>query len=113
MFFFLNNAGASSPAWSTMADDQVVMNVVNPVRFVIGNVLNIIRIGGTILALIMLAWMSIGYFTADGHSMPGSIERKADIKGKQLTNFAIGVAIFIGASNILYFLVKFISDLFE
>jgi len=101
-----------SVEWAASANTEFVENYVAPERMVIGNVLNIIRIVGSIIALIMLAIMSIGYFTSDGHSMPGSIERKADIKGRQLTNFAIGVAVFIGATNILYFIVRLVEDIF-
>lgn len=105
MFFFLEG-------WSAQANEQIVQNIVGVERNVIASVLNVVRIGGSIIALIMLTVMSIGYFTSDGHSMPGSIERKADIKGRQLSSFAIGVAIFIGASNILYFIVNLLEDIF-
>ena len=36
-----------------------------------------------------------------------------DVKGKQLKNFAIGAAVFIGASNILYYLVLFGEDIVD
>ncbi|MBR2290041.1 MAG: hypothetical protein IJ867_05500 [Clostridia bacterium] len=108
MFFFLNGGGN---AWFSSANDQVVDNFIHREQFWIGSILNVIRIFGTGVALIMLAVMSIQYFTADGRGMPGSVERKADIKSKQLRNFAIGVGIFIGASNILYFIANFIEDI--
>ena len=98
--------------WVSAPNEEFVATYVEPERMVFGNILNIVRIVGSILAIIMLAIMSIGYFTSDGHSMPGSIERKADIKGRQLTNFAIGVAVFIGATNILYFIVRLVEDIF-
>ena len=103
MHFFLN--------FLDNADDQLIQNVVSVERSVIGNILNIIRIFGTGVALVMLTIMSISYFTADGRGMPGSVERKADIKGRQLTNFAIGTVIFIGASNILVFVADLIEDI--
>ena len=93
------------------ADDQLIQNVVSVERSFIGNILNIIRLVGTGIALVMLTAMSISYFTADGRGMPGSIERKADIKGKQLTNFAIGAVVFIGASNILVFVSDLVEDI--
>ena len=92
------------------ADDQVVDNVVGVTRYVFGNILNVIRIVGTGLALIMLTWMAISYFTADGRSFFGFAEKKAQIKGEQLRNFAIGAIVFIGASNILYFITEFVTD---
>lgn len=99
-------------SWQSMANDNIVANIAGVERSIFGNILNFIRIAGSGIALIMLAWMSISYFSTDGKSMPGAIERKADIKGKQLWNFALGAAIFIGASNILYFLSDFIEDIF-
>lgn len=90
------------------ANDNVVDNVVGAERFVIGNILNIIRIVGSGLALIMLTWMAISYFTADGRSFFGFAEKKAQIKGDQLKNFAIGLIVFVGASNILYFVTEFV-----
>lgn len=103
---FLLNAKLSS------ANDQLIGNIVGVERSIIGNILNIIRIAGTGIALIMLTWMSISYFTADGRGTPWALEKKADIKGRQLVNFAIGAIIFIGASNILYFIAVFVADIF-
>ena len=104
MHFFLN--------FLDNADDQLIQNVISVERSIIGNILNIIRIVGTGLALVMLTVMSISYFTADGRGMPSAVERKADVKGRQLTNFAIGTVIFIGASNILVFIADIIEDIF-
>ncbi len=106
MKFFLGGALSN-------ANTQFVDKIVGYERSIIGNVLNVVRIFGTGIALIMLTWMSISYFTADGRSFRGAIERKAAIKGTQLVNFAIGVIIFIGASNILYFIATFIEDIFR
>ena len=80
-------------------------------RFVIGHLLNILRIYGSGVALLMLTIMSIQYFAADGRGMPFAAEKKAWIKGAQLKNFAIGVIIFIGASNILYFVEQFVEQI--
>lgn len=105
-FFLLNGA------WAKNANDAFLEKyIIGPERSIFGNILNFIRVAGTGIALIMLTYMSISYFTADGRSMPGGLERKADIKGKQLTRFAIGAAVFIGASNILYFISTFIEDI--
>ncbi len=98
--------------WESKVDKEFVEQWASVETSMIGNILNIVRIYGTGLALIMLTWMSISYFTADGRSFRGAMERKAEIKGAQLKNFAIGVAVFIGASNILYFIATFIEDLF-
>lgn len=93
---------------------SVVSKFTGPFRAVFGNVLNFIRIVGTGLAMIMLTWMAISYFTADGRGFPGAAERQARVKGSQLTNFIIGLIIFIGASNIIVWvsdlLVKIISN---
>ena len=102
MYYFLASKILSK------ADDGFVDNVVGATRFVFGNILNVIRIFGTGVALIMLTWMSISYFTADGRSFFGFAEKKAKIKGEQLKNFAIGAIVFIGASNILYFVTEFV-----
>ena len=105
MYFFLSNNN-----WRSLSNQNIVQNVVGTERWIIGEVLNVIRLVGSGIALIMLTWMSLSYFLSDGKSFPGDIQRKADVKGRQLTFFAMGVAIFIGASNILYFIVNLIED---
>lgn len=107
--WFLSNL---SQQLNTANDNLIQTYVVSPGRSVFGNILNVVRIIGTGLALIMITWMSINYFTADGRGAPWAVERKADIKGRQIKNFAIGVIIFIGASNILYLIATFIADIF-
>ncbi len=92
------------------ANDQWIENVIGVERSIIGNVLNVIRIAGTGIALIALTVMAINYFTADGRITKRSSEEMAKIKGTQLLNFAIGVGIFIGASNLLYFIVTFVEE---
>ena len=96
MKFFLGGALSN-------ANTQFVDKIVGYERSIIGNVLNVVRIFGTGIALIMLTWMSISYFTADGRSFRGAIERKAAIKGTQLVNFAIGVVI-INTTTIIFIL---------
>ena len=105
MIYFLTSGPLSQ------ADENVVGMVAEKTTYIIANVLNVIRIFGTGLALIMLTWMAISYFTADGRSAFFMAEKKAQIKGDQLRNFVIGVIVFIGASNILYFIVKFITQI--
>ena len=108
MFIFLSKVGNII---NQKADTKVVGDVIGFERSIIGNILNIIRIAGTGLALVMLTWMSISYFSANGRGAPWGVEKQADIKGKQLRNFAIGVAIFIGASNILYLIAEAIANI--
>ena len=110
MHFFLNTMFATGGALAN-ANDKLVGNIVGVERSIIGNILNVVRIWGSGLALIMLTWMAISYFTADGRGAPWAIEQKAHIKGAQLRNFAIGVIIFIGASNILYFISTIVADM--
>lgn len=93
------------------ADTNVVSKVTGPFRTGFGNALNFIRIVGTGLALIMLTWMAISYFTADGRGFPGAAERQARVKGNQLTNFIIGLIIFIGASNIIVWVSQLLVDI--
>ena len=107
MFFFL---GGSSGVDLSQANGQAVEAVSGALRSGIGNILNVLRIAGSGIALIMLAYMSISYFSANGSMHIFGVQKQADVKGRQLINFAIGVAIFIGASNILYFIVKFVGD---
>ena len=101
--FFLSN-------WQALANSQIVDNIIGKERSLIGNILNIVRIVGTGIALIMLAVMSISDFAANGRGMPFAAEKQADVKGRQLANFAIGVAVFIGASNILVFVADFVES---
>ena len=98
--------------WTSLSNSQLVDNVIGVERAIIGNILNIIRIVGTGIGLIMITYMSINYFTADGRGTPWALETKAQIKGTQLKNFIIGAIVFIGASNIIYFLGNFVADIF-
>ena len=84
------------------ADMSIVRNVTNFEQSIVGNILDFVRLWGSGLALIMLTYMSLAYFMADGALVPWGTEKKAYIKGDQLKNFAIGVIVFVAASNILY-----------
>lgn len=94
----------------SVANPNAVNMAVDKTRWVFGNILNIVRLFGTGLALIMLTWMAIRYFSADGRGVPWAAEKKAKLKGEELKNFAIGVIVFIGASNILYFVTEFVIN---
>ena len=83
------------------ANEVVVDQWTGVAKAGIGNILNVVRIVGVGLAMIMLTWMAISYFTADGRGFPGAAERQARIKGSQLTNFVIGLVIFFGAGGII------------
>lgn len=106
MLFFLSS-------WTSYANTEVVQNYVSFERWAIGNVLNVIRIFGIGVALIVLTAMSISYFSADGRSFPGAAERKADIKGHQLANVAVGIALFLGATSIMSFIAEFVIDIMK
>lgn len=108
MKYFLTSAVNT---WISSADDQIVSNWAGILRVVFGNILSFIRIIGTGTALIMLTWMSMNYFSANGKSAPWAAERTADVKGRQLMNFAVGALIFIGAGNIVWFIVQFLVQI--
>jgi hypothetical protein len=97
---------------SSNSASNLVDMTITAERSIIGHILNVIRVAGTGIALIMLTYMAIRYFTADGRGSPMAAEKRAEIKGTQLKNFAIGVIIFIGASNILYFIEQFVEQIF-
>jgi hypothetical protein len=95
------------------SNDQLIGNVVGVERSVIGHVLNFVRIFGSGIALIAITVMAIQYFTADGRGAPMIAEKKAMAKGIQMKNFIIGAIIFIGASNIIYFIEQFIEQILK
>lgn len=86
----------SNPITDLFKNAPVADPIIEAERTAIGYVLNWVRLIGTGLALIMLTYMSIRYFTASGP------QEKAELK-KSLINYLIGAAVFIGATNILYF----------
>jgi hypothetical protein len=102
--------------WSSITNkstgSQVIENVVGIERSFIGRTLNMVRLVGSGLALIMITIMAIEYFTADGRGAPMVADKKAHIKGVQMKNFVIGLIVFVGASNILYFVEQFLEQLF-
>jgi hypothetical protein len=93
------------------SSNQNVMNVVGVERYWIGMVLNAVRLFGTGVALIAITIMAITYFQANGRGGPFAAERTAEIKTEQLKNFTIGAIIFMGASNILYYISDFVIQL--
>ena len=70
----------------------------------LGIALNWLRILGTGLALIMITWMSIRYFMAHGP------QAKMELK-KSFTNYVIGAVVFIGASNLIYYIMVFVNSI--
>jgi hypothetical protein len=107
-------SGIGSKFFEKLSDgssNQKVMNLVTKERSWIGGILNAIRLFGTGVALIALVIMAITYFQANGRGGPFAAEQTAKIKTDQLKNFAIGAIIFIGASNILYYLSDFAIQL--
>lgn len=106
------DGGKGDSIWGALhIDSATTSSIIEAERSVIGHVLNIIRVFGSGVAILMLTIMAIQYFTADGRGMPFATEKKALIKGEQLKNFAIGAIVFIGASNILYFVEKLVEDM--
>ena len=93
------------------ADENFVGNVTGKVTSVFGNFLNIVRIVGLGLAMIMLTWMAISYFTADGRGFPGAAEVQARIKGSQLTKFVIGLVIFFGAGSVVSWIAELLVEI--
>ena len=105
--------GTGSKFWDIISDTSAAGTsiLIEAERSVIGHALNILRIFGSGAAILMLTIMSIQYFTADGRGMPFATEKKVLIKGEQLKNFAIGAIIFIGASNILFFVEQLVEHI--
>ena len=95
----------------TSNGQHFIDNIISKEQSIFGNILNVVRLVGTGIALIMLTVMSISYFAANGKGMPWAAEKQADIKGRQLANFAIGAAVFIGASNILVFIANLVESM--
>lgn len=76
-------------------------SIKTPVRTVVGAVLSVIRIVGTGIAIIILAYIGMKYMIA----APGD---RADFK-KGAIQYVIGAIIVFGASNIMTFLVPVIE----
>jgi hypothetical protein len=111
MFLSGGNLSSSLSSSSNAQVAQAFGSIINGERSIIGNVLNVVRFFGTGIAIILLTYMAISYFTADGRGAMLINEKKADIKGRQLKQFAIGAFIFIAASNILYYISQFVTEL--
>lgn len=86
----------ANPIINALANANTYGNIINTERTFIGYVLNWLRLIGTGLALIMLTYIGIRYITADP-------PRRAELK-KSLVNYFIGAVLFIGATNIIYYL---------
>lgn len=92
---------ATEPKWNstTQFDDKNDKDLNDSVRKVIGSILNVTRIIGTGMALIMLVVVAIKYMMA----APGE---RADIK-KHAIPFVIGAVVLFGASGILTIIQNF------
>lgn len=88
---------------TTQFDDKHDANLDKSVRKIIGSILNVTRIIGTGLALIMLAVVAMKYMMA----APGE---RADIK-KHAIPFVIGAIVLFGASGILTIIQNFATNI--
>lgn len=91
----------ANPIMNTLNNANVAQNVIEAERTAIGFVLNWIRLIGTGMALIILTYMSLRYINAGP-------TRRGELK-KNLQNYAIGVIVFIGASNIIYYVEQLVE----
>lgn len=91
----------ANPIMSTLNNAQVAQNVIEAERTAIGFVLNWLRLIGTGMALIILTYMSLRYINA-GPSRRGELK-------KNLQNYAIGAIVFIGASNIIFYVEQLVE----
>ena len=108
---FLKASGQKIFDFITSSNSAATSIAIEAERSFFGHILNILRVFGSGVAIIMLTIMSLQYFAADGRNAPFVAEKKALLKGEQLKNFAIGVIVFIGASNILYFVEQFVEQI--
>lgn len=84
------------------ADVSIFDNLIEFERTGAGWVLNWLRIFGTAAALILLTIMAIRYMASD---KPDS---KKQLK-ESLSHYVLGVIIFIGAVNILYYVAELVT----
>lgn len=99
--FFSNYTYATTPEWqkANQFDSYKNDNLNTSVKKVIGAILNVTRIIGTGVALIMIIVVAMKYMMA----APGE---RADIK-KHAIPFVIGAVILFGSSGILTIIQKF------
>lgn len=87
---------------NVVQSSNVATAIVETERSVIGFILNLVRMIGTGVALIMITYMSLHYFSTKP-------TQRADVR-KRLGSFAIGAIVFIGASNIIYYVEAFVEQ---
>lgn len=74
-------------------------NVVNSTKTIMGTAINVIRIVGTGIAIIMITYIAIKYMSA-------APNEKADFK-KSATGFIVGAVVLFAATNILTMIADF------
>lgn len=90
------------PIISFLDNAPVADSVIEVERFVIGYILNWLRLIAAGIAIILLTYMSFRYMTAVDP------REKAELK-KSLITYLIGAVILVGATNIIYFVEQLIE----
>ncbi len=80
-------------------------NIIEVERTWIGYVLNWIRLIGTGLAVIMLTYMALYYINVGP-------DKRAELR-QRFRGYVIGIVVFLGATNIIYYLDILVEDLFK
>jgi type IV secretory pathway VirB2 component (pilin) len=78
-------------------------SIIDPTKSVIATAINVIRVVGTGIALIMLSYVGIKYMSA-------APSEKADFK-KSATAYVVGAIVLFGASNIISIIANFATNL--
>ena len=78
-------------------------SIIDPTKSVIATAINVIRVVGTGIALIMLSYVGIKYMSA-------APSEKADFK-KSATAYVVGAIILFGATNVLTIIANFATSL--
>jgi len=106
-----NNSSSEEKLWSpsteiTNASNQYGLsadtNIVSPTQKVMSTIINVIRVVGTGIALIMLTYVGIKYMSA-------APSEKADFK-KSATAYVVGAIILFGATNVLTIIANFATS---
>ena len=107
MVCMLNNivfAASDNFDFSKIEANKADDSIKEPVTSAVGAILSVIRIVGTGIAIIILAYIGMKYMIA----APGD---RADFK-KGAIQYVIGAIVVFGASNILTFLIPIIESIF-
>ena len=78
-------------------------SIIDPTKSVIATAINVIRVVGTGIALIMLSYVGIKYMSA-------APSEKADFK-KSATAYVVGAIVLFGASNIISIIANFATNI--